>query len=242
MEHVDTDDCYWFAPKLCYLWNKMQQTKPFFSSSLTYGSPVTGRAMFLAELCAKGDFSHYINFVRNINNTKSKICKNVQDCGYSMFGIFALIVIFIRLDLVNNYIHTDSHMCYAWNTIHFLFDPRSLKTYCNNLSRLAMVPLTLENELFEFDFISNSRYHPRNRIMMLWKLCWSTGFTCGLLRHGLDPAYDRMVCEKVKTTIMNSYKSFNNFQSNWCLNEYSDLSSNVLKQKEIYKNFKIIVQ
>ena len=61
-----------------------------------------GRRFLLSDLCIKGNFSIYNDFM-------SYVCKNnnkeITNCGLTLQGIFGMICLFLKHNLMDSYVH-----------------------------------------------------------------------------------------------------------------------------------------
>ena len=242
-QHLSNDyNWFTFGSHLCYLWSNLQYGRDYFGNSNHYYYNITGRGMMMAELCCKGDFSLYLKFLGDCE--RDAIEDKVLSSGSILSGLFGLFVMFLRIDLIDNYIryYRITAVLKVWPVLIDLIDPGRLGHYLEDLNKNTMIPIDSEEELFEFDILNNPRYHPNNRILTLWKLCWSTQFAHSLLRAFDGLVHDPTVYSYLKQILLRLYHNFDAFQITWDLNRYSDLARHKEKQYEIHDKFKIIVQ
>ena len=161
---------------------------------------ITGRPFLLADLCIKGDFSIYEEFRSTLN-------KDDNTGDGLMAHMFAMIALFMRLDLAENFREKDL-VAGAGETLLYLLDPSLLTQLKDNLQE-AMIPFTNEDE-FEFDLINNPRYHPKNRIKFLAKLVFSTEFSYLNSTCRGTSKYSRL-----RRLISDLYDSFDIFRNKW---------------------------
>ena len=187
----------------------------------------------------KGDFSIYCNFLRDV-------CKNnsvdIHNSRSALEGVFLIICLFLRNDLMDSYVHHDVWDGYCSNAhrcLCYLLEPDYLLRYKRNLLQHG---ISLSNkELFEFDLINNKRYHPIYRLKALKKLCFSSYFGISL-NMAAENVSDMRVCKRLRRLIKEYYYKFECFQSQWHLMEYSDLKDDIDKQHKLHEHFKIIIQ
>ena len=202
------------------------------------GAPVQGRPYFFAELCTKGDFSLYEKYTSTL--TKKELRLNTHDI---MNGIFAFMVLFMRLDLVEHHIQSKSTITEVNEVLHFALDPNVLIEYKNQLLKDGMIPLTSEDE-FQMDIIKNiETFHPKKRILLFSKLCYSTHFAYSYDTR--ETTYERprhlYTQEKVRELVNNLYHSFDYFVKQWHLNEYDDIVNESIQHK-MHDQLRILIQ
>ena len=91
---------------LCYLYRQFKEFDTIrycFGSCRNYTNEFLGRPCFLADTVIKGDFSIYLLFINEIIGKNYSQIKQLRYFFYD--GVFALMFLFLRLDLIKNYIH-----------------------------------------------------------------------------------------------------------------------------------------
>ena len=200
---------------------------------------VRGRLNLLAELCMKGDFGLYEKYIA----TLTKYQLRFEDT-HLLNGVFALMVLFMRFDLMENYIHCQDKIWEVNEILHFVLDPTIMIEYKNLLLKDGMIPLTKEDE-FRMDIIKNTKtYHPKQRILMFRKLCYSTslGFSYAFRGKKYWEDYEIYTHEKLRELINNIYDSFDYFVSKWHLMEYKDIANDETLQHEMHNQVKMLIQ
>ena len=107
-----------------------------------------------------------------------------------------------------------------------------------------MIPLTKEDE-FRMDIIKNTKkYHPKQRILMFHKLCYSTnlGLSYTVRRNKYWADHEIYTHEKLRELINNIYHSFDYFVSKWHLMEYKDIVNDEKLQHEMHNQVKMLIQ
>ena len=166
--------------------------------------------------------------------------QKIKTSGQAIYGVFTLFVVFMRLDLIDNYIHNQFVMYEVWEILIYLLYPSGVDSYENGLSG-AMIPLN-DEKINQLDIFCNPRYHPKNRLLFLWKLCFSTEFIFSLLRYSLKFGNRKSDYQYLKMIVLNLYDSFEIFHKKWHLDKYDDLKSNEPKQNQLHKHLQIILQ
>ena len=97
----------------------------------------------------------------------------VLSSGSILSGLFGLFVVFLEIDLIDNYIryYRIGAVIRVFPMLIDLIDPGRLGHYLEDLNENAMIPIDSEEESFEFDIFNSAIYHPNDRIFILWKLC-----------------------------------------------------------------------
>ena len=142
---------------------------------------VHGFMGFFNYTAMKADFSMYLNYLKNVCGNKGE---RISKCGVSLDGIFCLMCLFLRSDLMDDYIHHDTGdgMCVeTLGSVWYLMQPNLLLQYQKNMKKIG-IPLSKRDE-YEMDLFKNPRYHPFNRIMALRKLCFSSNFAVSWREH-----------------------------------------------------------
>ena len=120
----------------------------------------------------------------------------------------------------------------------YVLSPRQLQAFKNCLTSPteSLININHVDNMNAFDIFGNINYHPIRRLEFMWQLCFSSRFA-----HEL--AYDKndIYCDWRKW-IIESYSNFDYFVKFWCLNQYSHLKNNKIKQENIYFQFKLIIQ
>ena len=212
---------------------KISRARYFFSTQ-RYGF-----VRFFHYAALKGDFSIYLNYLSNVCG---KDDKKIRKCGVSMDGIFSLMCLFLRDDLMDSYVHYDANYGMSKDTrmsVLYLVSPNILLRYQNNLKKLG-IPIT-KNEEYEMDLINNPRYNPYNRLMAIRKLCFSSNFGLSW-RWTFSSEQIKFIYTMLRRIVLQLYYNFDHFQSEWHLNEYDDFKNDIVKQKELHDQFKVIIQ
>ena len=229
-----TNGCYIVPPQMVLITDMIGIP----GSWLRFDLPVDGYVAFFFYTAMKGNFSLYSNYLRNVcSNDGEKISK----CGLSLHGIFGLICLFLRDDLMDDYVHYGTRRGLCDETIRsmiYLVEPKNILIYKESLKNRG-VPMNKDDE-FEFDLINNPRYNPYNRVMMLRKLCFSSNF--GISWQWILCTAFKDMYVRLRKFLLDLYYNFDFFQSEWHLNEYDDFRNDISKQKELYSEFKVIIQ
>ena len=198
-----------------------------------------GRPTLFAEICMKGDFSLYEKYIETV---KDKSVLRLQS-GDAMNGIFALMVLFMRFDLVENYIHFKDRISEVNEIIHFVLDPTTMVKYKDQLLKDGMIPLTQEDE-FRMDIFKNKSFHPKNRILMFYKLCYSTNFAFSHSFRSYTYASQNLMYThtKLRQLIQNLYDSFDYFVETWHLEKYDDIANDETLQHKMHDQLKMLIQ
>ena len=213
----------------------------FTVKNYTIGHFKQGFQAFLSYTALKGDFAVYNNFLKDVfNNDESKIVRS----GRILDGIFSLGCLFLRHDIIDNYVH--------YNTIHdglledticcllYLLNPDFLAQYKTYAKNIVGIPLN-DKEIFEMDIINNNRYCPYNRLSLIKKLCFSSVFGLSLSRN-ISLAKCEKRYEELRKIVDKLYYDFDFFQNKWHLKEYRNFEKNLEKQKKLHEDFQIIIQ
>ena len=130
---------------------------------------IQGRPNLFAETCMKGDFTLYEKYISTITKSDMR-WRN----GDAMNGIFGLMVLFMRYDLIKNYIHCRDQIHEVNEILNFVLNPTIMLEYKNLLLKDKMIPLT-QKDIFNMDIFKNIKiFHPKKRIFLFYKLCYST--------------------------------------------------------------------
>ena len=215
-------------------WNNMGLAKRLFSSCNDMTGCVGKPALF-ADSAPLGNFDIYETFVKSLNGDAEKV-RTFSSSRDSIFGMFG---IFLRQDLAINFIHHDKVFYHGSETLAYVIQPQLLLKYKQALVEDCMLPLSDENK-WELDVINNPRYHPNERIKFLKMLTNSTLFADGLFSYHYA---DRLKPEANLVNLIDRlYESFENFKTDWMLDEYDDLKNDINKQIQIHFWFKYYIQ
>ena len=232
------------------VWRVAKYLGPFFQRFIPYGGicfdpycnlyeDIRGRPSLFAEVCMKGDFSLYENYIATIKDKTTLRLKS----GDAMNGIFGLMVLFMRFDLVDAYIHFEDQIDEVNETLHFVLDPNIMIQYKNQLLTDGMIPLTEKDE-FQMDIFNNKLFHPKNRMLMFYKLCYSTNFAFSHVHRCYDYSSQNFMYTHVKfrELIQNLYDSFDYFVNTWHLKEYDDIANDETLQHKMHDQLRKLIQ
>ena len=197
-----------------------------------------GRPNLFSELCMKGDFSLYEKYIGTLKKSQ------LRSDNYATHGIFALMVFFMRFDLVENYIHYQDCIWEVNEILHFVLDPTIMVEYKNLLLKDGMIPLTKEDE-YRMDIIQNiDKYHPKKRILMFYKLCYSTHLALSYSSRRVKYWRDHEIYthEKLRELVNSLYHSFDYFVQKWHLMEYKDVANDKRMQHKMHNQIKMLIQ
>ena len=232
------------------IWRVAKYLGTFFQHFIPYGGicfdpyfnlyqDILGRPTLFAEVCMKGDFSLYENYIGTIKDKTTLRLK----CGDAMNGIFALMVLFMRFDLAEKYIHFEDRIEEVNETLHFVLDPNIMIQYKNQLLKDGMIPLTEKDE-FAMDIFKNKAFHPKNRMLMFYKLCYSTNLASSHVYRRHDYSSQNLMYTHVKfrECIQNLYDSFDYFVNTWHLKEYDDIANDETLHHKMHDQLRKLLQ
>ena len=225
---------YKHGNNLMYLWNNMGLMRNCFSGCDRWPFAMKGRSSLLSDLAVKGDFSQYNKFVEKERHVGKIEYPSIKD------GIDLLETLFVKLDFLDNLLYTPAAIFFTQHMLLCLLKPKLLLEHKQNLLN-AMMPLS-ETEEYEFALYDNPRYFPKNRIAFLWKLLFSTKFSRNHNRLALFYECDDDIYIELREYITKLYNSFTEFKKEWYLDKYDTLKNNEIEQKQLYQDFRIVIQ
>ena len=205
--------------------------------TFTFTQPVSGFLGFFMHTSLKGDFSIYENYIKD-ECENDNVFKMISDCGIAMDGLFLLMCLFLRSDLIAKFAkhNKECGLCASCeDALCCLLDPNYLLEYEKNMTK-AGCPLSKENK-FEMDLINNSRYHPLKRMKLIKKLCFSSCFMYSLVITAHSHFYGGL-----RRLVHHIMDSFEYFQKSWHLMEYDDIKNDVKLQRQMYSDLKVMIQ
>ena len=186
-----------------------------------------GKYAFFSDLACCGNFSYYDKFMNYHKGDKES---QLSDCSKLRHGILVMFGAFLKINLLKQFSCDCGERLDCDQMMVYVLNPGQLQSFKN---ALTWPPTSLIN-ITNIDGQKVINHHPTRRLEFMWQLCFSTRFARELVT-------DRMY-RHWRKWIIDSYSSFDYFVKFWCLNEYSDLKKNKLKQERIHFQFKLIVQ
>ena len=222
--------------KNMYLLMNMFETVAFPYNFLKYRY---GYRAYFYYTAIKADYSLYLNYLENVCGND---CARISKCGFMLDGIFCSMCLFLRSDLMDDYIHYNDNnaLCnQALESLWYLIEPNVLLRYQEKLTKNG-IPLSKQNE-YEMNLFKNPRYHPFNRIMVIRKLCFSSKFCVSWIWDHHESRM-KIIYTRIRKKIVDLYDHFNCFQCEYHLNEYDEYKNDVPKQQELHDEFKVVIQ
>ena len=209
----------------------------FINPPCLFAFPTKGFLAFFMFCSLKGDFKVYQDFLKYVcHNNGDKI----KDCGITLDCMVGMLCLFMRQDLIENYIYHNQvrgRIATPMWSLYLLLKPDMLRIHKERL--LSQGISFNDHDLFEFDLINNQRYHPIQRLKLLKKLCFCSEIGVSLGTHigpDTEGAYSTL-----RQQIIKLYEDFSYFQCEWHLTEYNDLRNDTDEQHKLHCDFKIII-
>ena len=193
-----------------------------------------GRYCYFSNMSCTGNFWYYQLYMNHCR----KIVKNSKDLNdsYTLHGgMLALIIAFLRIDLLDIYVAPENLAFQIEHILLFLLKPSFLTQLKQGLND-KMIEMNDETQ----DRFNLMNYSPSLRLKFLHKLCWSSRFGA-LMKFKRLMHYDDDLYIELRNIVKRLYNNFELFQQEWNLKEYTHLH-NAMKQKEIHSKFKLIIQ
>ena len=209
-----------------------------------------GIPSFFGICCLGGDFDFYQHYIEHCCNHDDK---QVSKSGLCLTNVLPMIMLYLRIDLLDEYVHCQFDGSSAHASIDqeiqsfiYLINAAKLQEHRHGLFRLD-VPC----DDHKCNIIDNEHYHPSNRISFLGEV-FSSHFCIGvnnnLSRHArcIEDTVDREESIAIYTNFRKffdrMYNSFVFFENNWQLNKYIDLKDDIEKQQKIHKKFQVLTR
>ena len=224
-----------------------------------------GKYSFFTDLACCGNFSYYKKFMDyhiHKSESESESQPILSDCYQLRHGILVMFGAFLKINLlkqfscisdqgaaINSMLPTQIFRPIPCHTVEnesvdcgpmmvYVLNPLELESFkvCLTSPRTSLIDITNINgkKNDAFDIFGNINYHPIRRLEFMWQLCFSTRFARELFHY---KTYNRW-----RKWVIESYSNFDYFVKFWCLNKYSHLENNKIKQENIHFQFKLIIQ